>query len=125
MSDGYTLDKTTAGYSDSTTNGNDQLGMYTLDGMSGSTSTAIETQGYGTYGATFTEILSQGGTSSEFGNDGSGDYDKSTWGEKSADFVDDGTNVTGTFQIDEGSTGTFSSSEDGNYDSSGYVSSGA
>ena len=49
MSDGYTLDKTTDGYSDSTTDGNDQLGMYTLDGTSGSTSTAIETQGYGTY----------------------------------------------------------------------------
>jgi hypothetical protein len=68
----------------------------------------------------FTEILTEDGTASELGNPNTGDYLRGAWGDRSADFVQTGTNASGSYHVTEGSTGTFDGVEIGNRGTGGY-----
>jgi hypothetical protein len=54
---------------------------------------------HGGYGSTFTEILTEDGTVAELGNANSGDYLRDAWGDRSADFVQTGTNASGSYHV--------------------------
>jgi hypothetical protein len=116
----YALDKTSTSYDDSTTTGDPRVGGYTLGGTFGSTSTATETNYHATGSATFTEVLTEDGTTSETGNGNTGDYSRHQWGDQTANFVQGGMDAAGSAHVTEGGTGTFDRSRIGNSGTGGY-----
>ena len=116
----YVLNKTTTGYlNTSSIDGAD--GESTMSGTEGTSSTAIETNAHGSYGATFTEILASNDTLSQSSDDQAGEYTLSQSGSNSANFVDDGTDADGTFHVTEGSAGSFSSDTLGDSNNADYT----